>query len=206
MFDWYMPPADKFQYETDFQKYTNTEYVSLQQLDPLFQNSRISTAEFLQIWQLIDIKFEQRLSKVQFVHFMHVLVSKRRGWDVPISLPLTIKEEFLRFTPKEARQSVYVRPHENVNDVGKSFGKSIPELEDELRLLQEKVDFSSKDQETLSNRLHDLLQSESELSGLRDYYSRVVTAHQATTVTTDQFEQMVKVLQADYMRLLEFSQ
>jgi uncharacterized protein YlxW (UPF0749 family) len=136
---------------------------------------------------------------------MHVLVSKRRGWDVPISLPLAIKEEFLRFAPKEERQSVYVRPHENVNDVGKSFGKSVPELEEELRLLQDRTDSSQKEQEALNERLQNLLQSESELAGMKDYFHKMITANQATTVTSEQFEQMVKVLHADYLRLLELS-
>ncbi|KAJ2989859.1 hypothetical protein HDV02_004736, partial [Globomyces sp. JEL0801] len=50
-FDWYMSPADRFSYESQFDRYSKNDAVTLQDLDPLFQNSRISTEEFLQIWQ-----------------------------------------------------------------------------------------------------------------------------------------------------------
>jgi hypothetical protein len=102
-YDWYLSPADRFQYETDFQKFTKDDHVTLKQLDPLFQQSRISTNEFIQIWQLIDIKYEHQINQIQFIYFMHVLVSKRRGFQIPFSLPLSIKEEFLKNEKRESK-------------------------------------------------------------------------------------------------------
>lgn len=150
-FDWYLSPADRFQYETDFSKYTTTERISLKQLDQLFQNSHISTNDFIQIWQLIDIKFEQLISKQQFVYFMHLLTSKRRGFDVPISMPLNIKQELLEDS-KAKDDKLFVRRVDTSRDVGKSLQKSTAELQAEDQELKLTVDSKLRELELLKSR------------------------------------------------------
>ena len=46
-FDWYIPPSDRFAYES---QYPEDSQVTLKSLDPLWEQSRLSTAEFLGIW------------------------------------------------------------------------------------------------------------------------------------------------------------
>jgi hypothetical protein len=201
MFDWYLSPADKFQYETDFRKYTDSDTVTLQQLDPLFQQSRISTADFLQIWQLIDIRFQHRIQKLQFVYFMHLLVSKRRGWPVPISLPLHIKEEFLKQAEEEEMRNVYIRPHDNINDVGKSMGKNVKELQEELQLLTDTISATQREQELLDKRFHELEIAKIEVNGMRDYFQR----KPLVKYSTKEIEEIMIILEKDYHRLVELS-
>ena len=90
-----MPPADKFKYESDFHSFTSDTFITLSQLDTIFHQSRLSQTEFLQIWQLIDIKLENSLDITQFVYFMHCVNQRRRGFEVPSGLPLNIKEDFI---------------------------------------------------------------------------------------------------------------
>ena len=47
----YLSPSDKFQYENQFHSLTkNNHFLSLKDLDPIFNQSRITSNEFLQIW------------------------------------------------------------------------------------------------------------------------------------------------------------
>lgn len=150
-YDWYLSPADRFQYETDFKKYTNHDTVTLKQLDPLFNQSRISTNDFIQIWQLIDIKYSQEINLQQFVYFMHVLVSKRRGFPIPFSLPLNIKEEFLKTEAKEDK--IYKRVYTSDRDLGMSVHKSYEELELELKQLHETIGAAVKEKTLLEEKV-----------------------------------------------------
>ena len=63
-------------------------------LDPIFHASRLSTIDFIQMWQLIDIKHGS-INKQQFIYLMHILASRKRGL-VPTGLPLDIKQQFLK--------------------------------------------------------------------------------------------------------------
>jgi hypothetical protein len=46
--DWYISPADRFTYETQFSTYSpDDSQITLPQLDPIFHLSRLETAEFL---------------------------------------------------------------------------------------------------------------------------------------------------------------
>jgi hypothetical protein len=106
MFDWHLPPSDKFNYENQFLKLQSNDTITLKTLDPLFHSCQLSTSDFLQIWQLVDIAFDHHLTCIQFVYFMHVLNARKRGCEIPFSLPLHIKELFLK---EPAKSHVYNR-------------------------------------------------------------------------------------------------
>ncbi|KAI8929526.1 hypothetical protein BC831DRAFT_443963 [Entophlyctis helioformis] len=169
--DWYISPADRFSYENQFSKFSRDEDdVTLQQLDPLFQQSRLQTDEFLQIWQLVDIKYEQRINKSQFIYFMHILNSRRRGRPLPIGLPLSIKEEFLR--ESRSTSQVYVRPSVNVRDVGASAHKDVKDLEAELAQLELDVSAAERERELAKERAAELAKAKDEVQGIVNYTKR----------------------------------
>ncbi|KAL2914626.1 hypothetical protein HK105_205764 [Polyrhizophydium stewartii] len=167
-FDWYISPAERFSYESQFAKHSGDgDDITLPQLDPVFHQSRLQTEEFLQIWQLVDIRFEQRLNKTQFVYFMHILTQRRRGRTLPVGLPLNVKEEFLK--ESRATSSVYVRPAVNVRDVGASSGKSASELEAELALLDLDLGAADREHQLAQSRLAELRKSCDEVEGIAKY-------------------------------------
>lgn len=75
-------------------------------MDPVLVSCRLSDEEILTIWYLEDARLRRRnlvnirgvtsINKDQFVHFMHVMMAKRRGRSLPSGVPLEIKEEFLK--------------------------------------------------------------------------------------------------------------
>ncbi|KAJ3260089.1 endocytosis defective- protein [Boothiomyces macroporosus] len=206
-FDWYLSPADRFSYETQFNKYSKQDIVTLQDLDPLFQTSRISTQEFIQIWQLVDIRFEQRIQKIQFVYFMHILTSRRRGKQIPTGLPLSVKEEFLK--EPVISDNVYTRPSTNVRDVGQSSNKSIQELQNELEQLIVQSGASKNEAELAKQRLDELHQVEQEVVGLYNYYVGQIGAVQVeiellgeNKIDLDTVRESVDGLKRDYEALL----
>lgn len=142
-FDWYMGPAQKFQYENDFSTTSTNKYsVSLKDLDPLFNTCRLSEQEFIQIWHLIDIRGDNELDKIQFVHFCHCVNSRRRGSTIPTGLPLQIKEQFLA-RAESPTHDIYIRPDYNSPDKDKTEGElksELKKLENELRVAMEDND------------------------------------------------------------------
>ncbi|KAH6572971.1 hypothetical protein BASA50_009109 [Batrachochytrium salamandrivorans] len=163
-FDWYISPADRFSYETQFAKYSSGDddytEITLPQLDPIFHQSRLPTEDFLQIWQLVDIKYQQSLNKCQFIYFMHILSSRRRGRPLPVGLSLHIKEEFL----KEVSNRMV-----NVRDVGASVGKDANELEMELAQLELDASAAHKEYSLAADRLKELGAAKAEVQGISTY-------------------------------------
>ncbi|KAI8907376.1 hypothetical protein EDD86DRAFT_209413 [Gorgonomyces haynaldii] len=194
-FDWYVSPADKFQYENEFNKHSKNDVVTLQDMDPVFHNSRLQESEFLQSWQLIDIRFENQLNQTQFVYLMHVLNSRRRGKQIPSGLPLDIKEQFLKET---VERPLYVRQSTNVRDVGQSMNKSQQELEKENEQLDLDISAAEKDLKLAEEYLRDMESSEEEMDGLHEYYTRLLQYLSSNVDTsalqTRQLEQDVLVL------------
>jgi hypothetical protein len=65
-------------------------------MDSFLSTSRLSNNEIVAIWNLINIKSASSINLEQFIYFMHIVMSRRRGRPIPIGLPLDIKEEFLK--------------------------------------------------------------------------------------------------------------
>ncbi|KAJ1539555.1 hypothetical protein HK405_012770, partial [Cladochytrium tenue] len=47
-FDWHVTPSDRFAFESQFQKFDKDD-IALSDLEPLYQQSRLSQEEFVQI-------------------------------------------------------------------------------------------------------------------------------------------------------------
>ncbi|EGF78916.1 hypothetical protein BATDEDRAFT_90096 [Batrachochytrium dendrobatidis JAM81] len=188
-FDWYISPADRFSYETQFSKCSNGDddcEITLPQLDPIFHQSRLQTEDFLQIWQLVDIKYQQSINKSQFIYFMHILTSRRRGRPLPVGLPLNIKEEFLK--ENQIASSLYIRPSVNVRDVGASANKDINELQMELVQLELDASAAHKESQMASQRLKELCVAKEEIEGMAAY---VKSHEQALEVEVDALRKSV---------------
>jgi hypothetical protein len=156
-FDWHLRPSDKFSFENQFDRLTNGSEITIQQMSQILENSRLRDDEILYIWNLINIYNSPSINKIQFVYFMHVLGSKRRGKSLPTGLPLEIKQEFL----KSEKDVVFNRPIDHSRSLGESL--TIEELESELKRLDKEIDSISKDK--VSNSTVDL----QELLLLKEY-------------------------------------
>lgn len=111
-----MNPSDKFNYETHFSKISQNQHeINLSQLDSLFGTSRLSQQEFLDIFNLFDIRLSQSLNKIQFIYFSHVLSERRKGKQIPFSLPLNLKELFMK---NDVKRDVLAAPCK-LDDVSK---------------------------------------------------------------------------------------
>ena len=90
-------------FTTKYLHFPHISYLSIQnlisylvnQVDALFNLSRLTEHEFLHIWNIIDIRIQKQLNKEQFIYFLHILNSRRRGRAIPTGVPLHIKERFL---------------------------------------------------------------------------------------------------------------
>ncbi|KND02788.1 uncharacterized protein SPPG_01869 [Spizellomyces punctatus DAOM BR117] len=176
-FDWYISPADRFAAETQFAKYSGDEdEVALNQLEPLFQLSRLSVEEFSQIWlrfyrQLIDIRMAQKINKEQFVYFAHVLNTRRKGKPLPIGIPLDMKEAFLK-EPKESSRPYVRNTTDNIRDLGVNRNKSAKELEEELEQVEADIRSARGESSLAAERLEELKQAKDESVHLADYKRR----------------------------------
>ena len=134
--DWYLPPRDKFDYETKFKQLTSSPTISLLNLDPIYKQNLVTPDEFLLIFQLVNIKQDDQLNITQFVYFMHILNQKRRGFEIPSGIPLNVKQSFLT-TAKQ-------RPQQRGNDLKDQMQKlqsKLNELKDDLELLEKVSDY-----------------------------------------------------------------
>lgn len=157
-FDWHLQPSDKFSFENQFGRLTNDSEISLNQMSQILENSRLRDDEILYIWNLINIYNAPTINKIQFVYFMHLISSKRRGRGLPSGLPLNIKQEFLK---SDERDNTFTRPVDHSRSLGDSL--TIGELETELKRLNKEIDSISK--EKAQNSTLDL----QELNLLKDY-------------------------------------
>ena len=131
--DWYLPPKDKFEYETKFSQITNSEIATLQDLDPIFKQSMLPTDQFLLIFQLVNIRQDNELNKNQFIYLMHILNQRRRGSEIPTGIPLNIKQDFL------ATETTKVKPVHG-NDLKSQKEK----LEQKLEILKQDYELLKK--------------------------------------------------------------
>ncbi|CAB4413759.1 unnamed protein product [Rhizophagus irregularis] len=96
-FDWYMPPADKFNYENEYTKHVGAHgYVRFANFDELYQRLGIPREECIAAWGLVDVNFEQQLGKDQCLVFLHILNQRSKGKRIPDSLPSALKTSLVR--------------------------------------------------------------------------------------------------------------
>ncbi|CAG8456226.1 11830_t:CDS:2 [Acaulospora colombiana] len=86
-FDWYMPPADKFNYENEYSKKAGLHgYVRCESFEKTWYSGR----------NLTDVNFEQQLGKDQCLVFLHVLNQRSKGKRIPDSVPSALKTSLVR--------------------------------------------------------------------------------------------------------------
>ncbi|KAJ1553299.1 hypothetical protein HK096_008408, partial [Nowakowskiella sp. JEL0078] len=153
-FDFYFSPSDRFHY--------------VAQLEPLFNISHLQPDEFLQIWNVCEIKGTGRLNKEQFIIFSHILNARRRGKQIPVGLPLSVKEQFLR---EDTRKSnIYVRL--NTSSRPDDSSKEISTLETELITISENIRTIKSEGLKLEEKIRDLKDVRDELGDVQDYYKK----------------------------------
>ncbi|CAG8489601.1 2641_t:CDS:2 [Ambispora gerdemannii] len=96
-FDWYMPPADKFNYENQYSSHVGAHgYVQFAYFDELYLQLGIPREECIAAWNLADVNFEQRLGKDACLVFLHILNQRSKGKRIPSQLPNALKTSLLR--------------------------------------------------------------------------------------------------------------
>ncbi|KAJ3277904.1 hypothetical protein HK104_002850 [Borealophlyctis nickersoniae] len=125
--------------------------------------------EFLQIWQVVNIRFADAINKEQFIYFMHILNTRRKGKPLPIGIPLNIKEEFLKETSQAPSRPFTRSTSGNIRDLGASSTKDAKELQLELDQLATDIRTAQKEKELADSHLSELQVTREELGGLADY-------------------------------------
>ncbi|KAJ3200393.1 endocytosis defective- protein, partial [Entophlyctis luteolus] len=165
-FDWYISPSDRFAYESKFSKYSDdNDEITLSQLEPLYQPSHLSQAEFAQIWTLISLA-SPSINQEQFVYFQHVLASRRRGRPLPVGLPLSVKEAFLKAKPES---KMYTRYIPGTRDIAASTWKDAAQLQEEQRVVEQDIATHEVAREEAERALSELTITSDEMAGLAGY-------------------------------------
>ncbi|KAG9300787.1 hypothetical protein G9A89_023585 [Geosiphon pyriformis] len=96
-FDWYMPPADKFNYENQYSSHVGPHgYVRFAFFDDLYETLGIPREECIEAWSLVDVNFEQKLGKDACLVFLHILNERSKGKRIPNVLPKALQTSLVR--------------------------------------------------------------------------------------------------------------
>ncbi|KAF2070368.1 hypothetical protein CYY_008311 [Polysphondylium violaceum] len=90
--EWLVPPAERIIYEDIFNKNQQNQYVSGQQAKVIFEKSGLSNQDLKLIWDLSDYNQEQILDKHKFVIAMYLISQKKKGKELPATLPAILLE------------------------------------------------------------------------------------------------------------------
>ncbi|KAJ3346260.1 hypothetical protein HDU83_003258 [Entophlyctis luteolus] len=174
--------GDRFAYESKFSKYSDdndeitrkfhmngdgpsNRHCVVSQLEPLYQTSHLSQAEFAQIWTLISLA-SPSINQEQFVYFQHVLASRRRGRPLPVGLPLSVKEAFLKAKPES---KMYTRYIPGTRDIAASTWKDAAQLQEEQRVVEQDIATHEVAREEAERALSELTITSDEMAGLAGY-------------------------------------
>ncbi|KAI9208899.1 uncharacterized protein BJ171DRAFT_487618 [Polychytrium aggregatum] len=178
-YDWYISPADRFNYETQFTRNNSDDVeITLQQMENIYNTSRISLEDFQYIWNLVNIRGNQAINKEQFVVFLHVLNSKRRGKPFPTGLTLSMKESFLKEDSKPSDR-MYVRPSTSTRDVASFENKDIAGLEASIQELDREMTQSRALRDETEKRIAELKIVKAELADLAEFKRKHLAAIKA---------------------------
>ncbi|CAG8481575.1 6167_t:CDS:2 [Paraglomus occultum] len=96
-FDWYIPPADKFNYENLYSKRANIHgYVRFEFFEDLFQQLGLSPEECYGAWKMVDVNIEQQLGKDAALVFLHILNQRSKGRRIPNQMPKPLRTSLMR--------------------------------------------------------------------------------------------------------------
>ncbi|KAJ3224437.1 hypothetical protein HK099_008457 [Clydaea vesicula] len=100
---------------------------------------------------------------------MHVLNARRKGRALPIGIPLSVKESFLK---EESRPTLYTRPIKGSSS-NLTF-KNVKELERELEELTNDVELLNEEKFNLQKTLKDLETTQMELQQVTEFKKKQV--------------------------------
>ncbi|CAG8500155.1 4505_t:CDS:2 [Ambispora leptoticha] len=149
-FDWYMPPADKFNYENQYTSHAGAHgYVKFAYFDDLYLQLGIPREECIAAWNLADVNFEQQLGKDACLVFLHILNQRSKGKRIPSQLPNALKTSLIRgklnynYNETLDPTSTTRRARSDTSDSGstRSYGGTKREEE---QLLQKLADLNEK--------------------------------------------------------------
>ncbi|KAI8828628.1 hypothetical protein BJ741DRAFT_625870 [Chytriomyces cf. hyalinus JEL632] len=165
-FDWHITPSDRFTYESKFSKFANDENeITLSQLEPLYQTSHLSQAEFAQIWTLVSLS-SPSINQEQFVYFQHVLVCRRKGKPLPVGVPLHVKEAFLN---SKGESKMFTRYVPGTRDIAASAWKDASQLQEEIQLVEQDIVTFEEKRVEADAKLSDTTTTSDEMNGLAAY-------------------------------------
>ncbi|EGC38705.1 hypothetical protein DICPUDRAFT_148600 [Dictyostelium purpureum] len=90
--EWMIPPTERIVYEDLFNKNQQSGYFTGQQAKVLFEKSNLSIHDLKLIWDLADYNQEQYLDKQKFVIAMFLINQRKKGKELPQSLPNILME------------------------------------------------------------------------------------------------------------------
>lgn len=102
---------------------------------------------------------------------MHVLTQRRKGRQLPVGIPLSIKESFLKEDDTPSNRRMYTRP-------GGRFSqpKTRGDLQAQLAELKDKLETARRERTEVDDRLSSLQTTQIELQSVVDYKRRHLDA------------------------------
>ncbi|RHZ47328.1 hypothetical protein Glove_585g19 [Diversispora epigaea] len=217
-FDWYMPPADKFNYENEYSRNIGPHgYVRFSNFDELYQRLGIPREQCIAAWSLVDVNFDQQLGKDQCLVFLHILNQRSKGKRIPDSVPSALKTSLMRgklnYNYNETAdpsskykstdggsQSSNKGTYNNNNNNYYSYSGSKYEeekLQRELDDLNEKI--KKAEEAALSTYTNALSNSSAGGSGVASEFKQLYEYKQSKLVEEKEKEQLNRTLE-DYIR------
>ncbi|KAI9222462.1 hypothetical protein BC828DRAFT_378394 [Blastocladiella britannica] len=101
-FDWYMSPAERLKYESEFERApTENDLLAKHHCYEAFVLTRRPNDEFEVVWNIVDLHGRSALTADQYVCMMHILAQRKFNKPFPRSLPPEVIAKF-----KSVAQSV----------------------------------------------------------------------------------------------------
>ncbi|KAI9325825.1 hypothetical protein DFJ73DRAFT_193211 [Zopfochytrium polystomum] len=172
-FDWHVTPSDRFTFESQFARLGKDD-LALADLEPLYQQSRLSQEEFVQIWALVSLS-APTINEEQYIYFRHVLESRRRGRTLPVGVPLDVKERFLK---SKTGSTIFVRTTVNHRDPagGNLQAKDLPALRADFQALDLEYANRAADRQAADDQVAEKSLEREELAGLEAHAKRRLDA------------------------------
>ncbi|CAG8519674.1 7959_t:CDS:2 [Diversispora eburnea] len=191
-FDWYMPPADKFNYENEYSRNIGPH---VSNFDDLYQRLGIPREQCIAAWSMVDVNFDQQLGKDQCLVFLHILNQRSKGKRIPDSLPSALKTSLMR-GKLNYNYNETVDP--SLKYKSSDGGSQKEKLQRELDDLNEKI---KKAEETALSTYTNALSSSSSAgdSGTASEFKQLYEYKQSKLAEVKEKEQLNRTLE-DYIR------